>query len=560
MDENLVESDGDCKSETFDQPKEGNCESCSEHFKFEKMFKCTSCMAESETTIAVFCELCILSHVRRGHEIVNDKQQKPAICEDHKNICSIYCISCDVIMCSNCISLHKNHSFMSVEERAGEVRSEVFEIISELDSCDKKIRGTQERIHERKEKRAENYAKLVETVSSQIDAFKQKVLNHIGSEHEKTVKIEQEAEENYETLLKCQGSLRELLSCSDGIMVEQFIQTEKSVSRVKSKEAELELIEIKGVDYKVSEQAAQLVMDHNNYLEALEMPEVIAKVKCTDEFYVYSERPGKLFSDNMYCVRIQENEISVNRIRFDYMKDNETIEMKKIKLATKENLEGKNEIQAFFYEENSETRKILIVTPACSYVFDIAKSSFQNIELNLKPHHVPLFLVGLENNLAQFIFWDRNVMQLRQSNKSSLQHRCEFLPRVVSACHQNDFVHIVDQSNDVVEIDTRNIPKILDVSVIKFSTHCVKHISCISHIRNNVLIIWSLSTKSLTFLHRLFVGIEYSHSFLIPFGDDVAVSFTAPVISDLRFLVAAKIEDKNGKLVDKMVFMIKDAL
>ena len=74
MAENLVESDGDCKSETFDKPTEGNCESCSQHFKLEKMFKCTSCMDESETTIAVFCDLCIVSHVRRGHEIVNDKQ------------------------------------------------------------------------------------------------------------------------------------------------------------------------------------------------------------------------------------------------------------------------------------------------------------------------------------------------------------------------------------------------------------------------------------------------------------------------------------------------------
>ena len=38
-------------------------------------------------------------------------------------------------------------------------------------------------------------------------------------------------------------------------MVEQFKQTEKSISRVKCKEAELELFEIKGVDYKVSESA-----------------------------------------------------------------------------------------------------------------------------------------------------------------------------------------------------------------------------------------------------------------------------------------------------------------
>ena len=298
----------------------------------------------------------------------------------------------------------------------------------------------------------------------------------------------------------------------------------------------------------------------DNYLEVLEMPQVIAKVKCTDEFYLYLKRPGKLLTDNMFCEQVEESEISVHKIQF-HQGIEKTWQMKKIKLATKETLEGKKDIQAVFYEELfSKTRKILIVTPAFSYVFDIVKSSFQNIELNLKPHHVPLFLVGLENNLAQFVFWERNVMQLRQSNKSSLHHRCEFLPRVVSECHQNDFVHIVDQSNDVVETDTRNFPKILDVSVIKLSTHCVKHISCISHIRNNVLIIWSLSTRSLTFLHRSFVGIEYSHSFLIPFGDDVAVSFTAPVISDLRFLVAAKIEDKNGKLVVKMVFMVKDAL
>ena len=174
------------------------------------------------------------------------------------------------------------------------------------------------------------------------------MLDHICSEHEKTVKIEQEAEENYETLLKCQGSLRELLSCSDGIMVEQLKQTEKSISRVKSKEAELELFEIKGVDYKVSEQAEQLVMD--NYLEVLEMPQVIAKVKCTDEFYLYLKRPGKLLTDNMFCEQVEESEISVHKIQF-HQGIEKTWQMKKIKLATKETLEGKKDIQAVFYEE-----------------------------------------------------------------------------------------------------------------------------------------------------------------------------------------------------------------
>ena len=132
-------------------------------------------------------------------------------------------------------------------------------LIADLDSFEKVVNGTQERLNKDKETRAKGYEKLVQDVSAEMDALKQKVLDRIREDHENTVKMEQESLENYGLLLHSQSELRELLSCSDGNMVDHFKAKKKQVDQVKSKEEELGLWQIKGLTYSVSEQTMQLV-------------------------------------------------------------------------------------------------------------------------------------------------------------------------------------------------------------------------------------------------------------------------------------------------------------
>ena len=102
---------------------EVNCDSCLAAFEMERLFKCMTCNDQLERidSVKFNCECCIMPHVRRGHDILDHKSLKPAVCEAHKNLCSVYCSSCEEILCLNCLSKHENHNFMTVTERASQV-------------------------------------------------------------------------------------------------------------------------------------------------------------------------------------------------------------------------------------------------------------------------------------------------------------------------------------------------------------------------------------------------------------------------------------------------------
>ena len=116
---------------------------------------------------------------------------------------------------------------MTTKEKASKVRPKVFEILSDLDSREKLVRGTMERINENKEERTKDFDKLVFDISAELDAAKEKILDCVRSNHEKTVNVETESTENYQNLLRCQSDLRKLLSCSEGNLVGKFVKKRK---------------------------------------------------------------------------------------------------------------------------------------------------------------------------------------------------------------------------------------------------------------------------------------------------------------------------------------------
>ena len=541
-----------------DKSTEINCDSCLAAFEMERVFKCMTCNDQLERidSVKFNCECCIMPHVRRGHDILDHKSLKPAVCEAHKNLCSVYCSSCEEILCLNCLSKHGNHNIMTVTERASKVKSKVFELIADLDSFEKLVNGTQERLNKDKETRAKGYEKLVQDVSAEMDALKQKVLDRIRKDHKKTVKMEQESLENYGLLLKSQSELRELLSCSDGNMVDHFKAKNKQVDQVKYKEEELGLWQIKGLIYSVSEQTMQLVRKFaENFLRHIEVPRVdlIAQI---ETHYVYSTKSGQL-----YGVECEGNKLTVYKLKLEEHDDG--VSMSKIMLGTHENDSPMKDMQVFFLMQNNSKAHILIKTSKVLRLFEVASKRFKDIKFNLQPSHIPLFFVAIsEKNVAEFVYWDETKKVVRQTNKQQVEYKCDSLPRVMNSWHDNTYVLFINEENDVVEIETHRGYPLL--SVIQASVHCVKDISCISHIshiRGRLLVIWSLSTRTLTFLRRSSYEELYSLSFSVPLGS-VFNDFYGPVRFfeldlNLSFLVTAKTQNKRGHWIEKNVFMIK---
>ena len=240
---------------------EAKCESCLENYELESMFKCASCTDKLETANALpfLCDSCIVAHLRKGHDISDHSSLKPAVCQMHKNLCSMYCTNCEGLMCTNCLSKHVNHNIMPIKDKASQVRSNVFEMLSDLDSYEKIVRGTKERLHEGNESRANRFEKFFLDFSSEIDSIKQKISDHVRLEHEKTLEVERESAENVEALLNCQNELRELLSSSEGNLVVHIKEKENQLTEVKNKEAELKFLEIQNMDYSMSQETTELL-------------------------------------------------------------------------------------------------------------------------------------------------------------------------------------------------------------------------------------------------------------------------------------------------------------
>ena len=87
------------------------CSSCDESFLHTEVYRCGSCDTErsdeatSDLAKDFLCEMCVVCHIRKDHEVLDCKGYRPAICDKHKVISSMLCETCSEIFLSNAMSL-----------------------------------------------------------------------------------------------------------------------------------------------------------------------------------------------------------------------------------------------------------------------------------------------------------------------------------------------------------------------------------------------------------------------------------------------------------------------
>ena len=232
-------------------------------------------------------------------------------------------------------------------------------------------------------------------------------------------------------------------------------------------------------------------------------------------------------------------------------------------MAKKEHNAWISDMQAFvltdFHRKLQSSSKILIRTSNIFHLFDAESSIIREIKLSQEPHHIILFFVFWSTDKAEFVYWDELNSIVKQTNKPSIQYRCDSVPRLVSLRSYSKCAHFVNMENDIVEIETKSNSS-SGVYVIKYNVHRVNDISCISH-KSGTLIIWSLLTNNLTILHGTNENGRYTYSSSVPFGSNFN-HFSVPrsvIDKNWSFLVKAKTPDEIGYgWADKNVFMIKD--
>ena len=167
-------------------------------------FSCKTCQISledyeknSSNDVNLTCDVCIQSHVRQKHNVLDYKLMKVVVCKVHLLTCSDFCRSCDKLICNICFKDHafKKHEIISIESRATEIKKTLHE---KLAQSDKEYKPLVREASDFKLKSKDfvdfagtlcadnlrsNLQKIFRTVSEKADGFK-RCFEHINESNE----------------------------------------------------------------------------------------------------------------------------------------------------------------------------------------------------------------------------------------------------------------------------------------------------------------------------------------------------------------------------------------
>ena len=207
----------------------------------KQKFKCRTCEQKAsgdssdEISGASLCEICIQTHTRRKHDVLDYKDMKVVVCEHHLVYCGYFCLDCDRLICNMCaVQTHamQGHKYVPVSQQANEIKNKIHEVLSDIDEDYKPI--------VKKLASAEKLADQVGKLRLESDGIKTKIVKILQNTLEElneeftaisTSAIAAESNANkfvkeikkiISTVESKQSKLRDLLSFSDGWLVKEF--------------------------------------------------------------------------------------------------------------------------------------------------------------------------------------------------------------------------------------------------------------------------------------------------------------------------------------------------
>ena len=227
------------------------CSNCEESNSIENLYKCAPCnnMDGNEKpvdtgSVEYLCDICIASHVKKGHSVLDHRNLQPTICTEHKMICLEYCITCDELFCGKCLTKHRFHTSKSMAEMASEVRSKIFNLLTVWESNEKTALEKQESVSGIVNQHESEVETLVKQVEDRIDKLKEKVTAEIRAKLAEFKKSESRFEDHVQKIVQNQKELRGLLGMSDGSMIDSIRTVEANVDSLSVAFCEIEAFDM----------------------------------------------------------------------------------------------------------------------------------------------------------------------------------------------------------------------------------------------------------------------------------------------------------------------------
>ncbi|XP_075244684.1 uncharacterized protein LOC142338698 [Convolutriloba macropyga] len=215
------------------------CDKCAN--ETTELFHCETCdrsREDNQSEKEFLCDVCVGSHLQRGHIITDMKGYEPLVCPEHKMLQQEYCRTCDFTFCSKCTQKHSKHEFDTLEKRGSELRGQVFELLAELELGEKPLRLKKEEMSDIIESHKKEQLMLFQHLEKEIEKLRQSC-SEIVEENCKTLSTGfRQLSESVEQTVDLQRQFRDLLASSNARLLKDFSTRKKDYELNKSERCE----------------------------------------------------------------------------------------------------------------------------------------------------------------------------------------------------------------------------------------------------------------------------------------------------------------------------------
>ena len=219
-----------------------SCSNCGERLPFESLFKCYFCDSrrlQSTNSTKVFCDGCVTSHLRKGHQILDYKDREASVCSKHAQLQTEYCQTCDVIFCIKCLANHSGHKFGKVKEKATELRKDVFDRLREWELAETKTKTKSDSVSEITESfRSKTYL-FMDYVKSKFDETRDRCLAQISENLEQSEQYDLKGKRVLAKVGDAQIMLRNSLQITDAKLLTHYPLIVETLDRIELENTKL---------------------------------------------------------------------------------------------------------------------------------------------------------------------------------------------------------------------------------------------------------------------------------------------------------------------------------
>ncbi|XP_075260744.1 uncharacterized protein LOC142352201 [Convolutriloba macropyga] len=500
------------------------CTSCGE--REIELYTCETCdqigECSNDVTKELFCESCICPHVKKGHDVRTSKGQVPLVCVDHKKLHNQYCKTCDVSFCPKCLGNHSEHKMGSIDERAIEIKKEVFEMLTKLELDEKPLRAKKEAISEARSCHENEQMHLQDLCEKKLDELRQIWLKRID-ENLRFVELEQkEITDQIEDLLKLQRRSRDSLAMTSPHLVNDFKGLSSEYKEVcEYREKTLAMVcQVKSCDFS---DVTELIDQIGNEVDR-KLKTVVTKIdnRCLKRFPVMAV----VYSNFIFTV--EDRIMKIERLKVDGSSSLHLTDVGKIEFS--------QDVKTYYsiYCTNYLCSCIIFTNSGTIFRADISNSKVclkTEIEVPAFPNLVCPF--GY-NGEVHWCYWLEDRKVLKFSHNLNFVIRSTSTPRMRSRGIGGYRIVLTTENNEILIVDPYNFTNEL-IPRTKHNAKAIDHVTFVG----DCLFIWDVEMKSVTFMLKR--SKQWSTKETQRWNDPTQlILFENSQISDIRFLPALK--------------------